>query len=136
MFDYTIGGWFFDTLIFDASSIDHNLPVEYLDRWTTPGQAATVPRIEYKNGNSLADYNTPYDLWNMTSAQLRSVSIGYTLPTNISRKLRLNDCTISLIGRNLYLWTIGQNSKRNSYKTLKDPYGMHRTFSASVHLSF
>ena len=136
MFDYTLGGWYFYTLIYDASSIDRALPVEYLDRWTTPGQDATVPRLEYKNGNTLADYNTPYDLWNTTSAQLRSLSIGYTLPKGISKKINVDNCTISFIGRNLYFWTIGQNPNRNSYKTIKDPYGMHRTFSIAVHASF
>ena len=136
MFDYTLGGWYFYTLIYDASSIDHNLPVEYLDRWTTPGVAATIPRIEYKNGNTLADYNTPYDLWNMTSVQLRSVSVSYSLPNVIAKKMGVDGCSFSFIGRNLYLWTLGQNAHRNSYKTVRDPYGMHRTFSLSANISF
>ena len=136
MFDYTLGGWYYYTLIYDGSSIDRNLPVELLDRWTTVGSGAGVPRIEYNNNNTLADYNSPYDLWNKTSAQLRSLSLSYALPKSLVDAMHLSSCSVSFIGRNLYLWTIGQSAKRNSYKTIKDPYGMHRTFSIAVNLSF
>ena len=138
MFDYTLGGWYFyeSCLIWDGTSIDHNLPVELLDHWTTPGQSATNARLQYKNGLSLADANTEYELWNKTSLQLRSVSIGYTLPKKITDKMHLKSATVSFLGNNLYFLTLGQSSKRNSYKTLRDPYGMHRTFSLSLNISF
>ena len=136
MFDYTLGGWYFDDLLWDGNSIDVNLPVEILDRWTTPGQEAPVARLRYKNDLTLADANSTLDLWNKTSAQLRSVSVSYALPTSLTDKLHLKGCTVTFYGNNLYLWTIGQNAKRNSYKTMKDPYGMHRTFSLAVNCHF
>lgn len=136
MFDYTLGGWQYYTLIYDAGSIDRNLPVEILDHWTTPGEGAGVPRIEYNNANTLADYNSPYDLWNKTSLQLRSLSIGYALPSEWAKAMHLSSCSVSFIGRNLYFWSIGQSAKRNSYKTIRDPYGVPRTFSIAVNLSF
>ncbi len=110
--------------------------MEILDHWTTPGEGAGVPRIEYNNANTLADYNSPYDLWNKTSLQLRSLSIGYALPSEWAKAMHLSSCSVSFIGRNLYFWSIGQSAKRNSYKTIRDPYGMHRTFSIAVNLSF
>ena len=136
MFDYTIGGWLFYTLLYDGSSIDRNLPVEYLDRWRVPGDKSSVARIQYKNDLTLADYNTPYDLWNKTSVQLRSLSVGYTVPEKFSTRFGVNHCTVSFVGNNLYFWSLGQSSDRNSYKTVREPYGMTRSFALQFNFSF
>ncbi len=62
-------------------------------------------------------YDFPYNgygdiIWNFSSTRtydatnfkLREVSLAYTLPSSISQRLRLNNVTFSLIGRNVLQW--------------------------------
>lgn len=41
----------------------------------------------------------------MTFLKLRTLSISYTVPRNVCRRLRLSDLEVSFIGQNLLLWT-------------------------------
>jgi TonB-linked SusC/RagA family outer membrane protein len=44
-------------------------------------------------------------LWDATYLKLREVRIGYTLPASVLKRAGMADLRISLIGRNLALWT-------------------------------
>lgn len=135
MFDYTLGGWAYETLLNDGVNIDENLPVESLSHWTTPGEVALNPRFSYKNGDQ-GTFNSTRQLWKTTSIQLRSVSVGYDIPSRLTSKLGLKSSRITIIGDNLYLWTPGQNRNRNSWKTLMYPDGLRRGFSAQLSFNF
>lgn len=135
MFDYTLGGWAYETLLNDGVDIDENLPVESLSHWTTPGEVALNPRFSYKNGDQ-GTFNSTRQLWKTTSIQLRSVSVGYDIPSRLTSKLGLKSSRITIIGDNLYLWTPGQNRNRNSWKTLMYPDGLRRGFSAQLSFNF
>lgn len=138
MFDYRIGGWDYITLENDGSDIvDYTgrPAIEELNHWTTPGVGNVNPEFRYKYGSN-NDYNSTRSLWNTTYAQLRSITFGYRLPERVNRAMNVKNCTLSIIGDNLYLWTPGQSSKRNSYKTLKYSDGMRRGLSAQVSFNF
>ncbi|MCI5719563.1 MAG: hypothetical protein MR294_04010 [Bacteroidales bacterium] len=135
MFDYTIGGWAYDTINDDGSDISDNFPVESKSHWTTPGQGAKNPRFVYKNGG-YSTINSTRQLWKTNSIQLRSVSVGYDLPRTFVGKIGLKSARASLIGDNLYFWTPGQNSSRNSWKTLKFADGMRRGVSVQLSINF
>lgn len=62
-------------------------------------------------------YDFPYNgygdiIWNFSSTRtysatnfkLREISLAYTLPSAISQRLKLNNVTLSLIGRNVFQW--------------------------------
>lgn len=138
MFDYTLGGWYYQSSFRDDGYdvIDDNQVPEALDHWTTPGVGNLNPAYIYK-GWTYSYYNSTRCLYNMTSIQLRSVSLSYTLPKRISRKAGLENCTFSLIGNNLYFWSPAQSSTKNSYKTIKfGNQGMRREFSFQVSINF
>lgn len=138
MFDYTIGGWYYEYVFRDDgySVIDENQVPEALDHWTTPGEGNLNPAFIYK-GWTNSYYNSTRCLYNMTSIQLRSVSLSYTLPRNISKKAGIETCTFSLIGNNLYFWSPAQSRTKNSYKTMRfGNQGMRREFSFQVSLNF
>ena len=138
MFDYTLGGWYYQNSFRDDgySVIDENQVPEALNHWTTPGVGNLNPSFIYK-GWTNSYYNSTRCLYNMTSIQLRSVSLSYTLPKKISQKAGIEACTFSLIGNNLYFWSPGQSRTMNSYKTIKfGNQGMRREFSLQVSLNF
>lgn len=49
--------------------------------------------------------NEAQGIYDATYLKLREVRIGYTIPNAITQKIRLNDLRISVVGRNLLLWT-------------------------------
>jgi hypothetical protein len=50
--------------------------------------------------------------------------------------MHVKNCTVSIIGDNLFLWTPGAGKDRNSYKTLKYSDGMRRGLSAQISFNF
>ncbi|MDR0976609.1 MAG: SusC/RagA family TonB-linked outer membrane protein, partial [Prevotellaceae bacterium] len=60
-------------------------------------------------------YTKTYQPWNgtqtsqnihdLTFLKLRELSIGYQLPQSLTRKIRLNNVNVSLVGQNLFIWT-------------------------------
>ncbi len=138
MFDYRLGGWDYIPLENDGSDIvDYTgrPAVEELDHWTTPGVGNVNPEFRYKYGSN-NDWNSTRSLWNTTYVQLRSLTLGYRLPEKVNRALHVKNCTVSIIGDNLYLWTPGQSRTRNSYKTLKYSDGLRRGLSAQISFNF
>lgn len=138
MFDYRLGGWEYHHLFSDGTSItdtDGNPAVEEMDHWTTPGVGNISPQFRYSYGSNW-DWNSTRSLWNTTYVQLRSISLGYRIPDKLTRRMNVINCTLSLIGDNLYLWTPAQNKHKNSYKTIKYSDGMRRGLSLQLSLNF
>lgn len=49
--------------------------------------------------------NAENSIFDATYAKLRELRIGYTLPRSVLGNLSISDATISLVGRNLFLWS-------------------------------
>jgi hypothetical protein len=45
-----------------------------------------------------------------TYVKLRELSISYTIPSSLTRKIKMSSANVSLYGRNLFLWTPAGNS--------------------------
>ena len=134
--DYTLGGYDLFSLLDDGyDCISDNPPVEALDHWRQSGEAAMNPAFIYKN-DSKSLISSTRNLYKMTNVQLRNITLTYSVPKNLCKVINLKGLELSLIGDNLYLWTPGQSSKHNSYKTLKYSEGMTRTVSGQISLQF
>jgi TonB-linked SusC/RagA family outer membrane protein len=78
------------------------------DFWTPTNPNARYPRLaaigsasntnNWRTGSDLYKYNAAY-------VRLKNVSIGYTLPQNISKKMGMQRLRVSLIGQNLLTLT-------------------------------
>ncbi len=65
------------------------------------------------------------------------MSLTYSLPKRICQKMRIKNCSFSLIGNNLYFWSPGQSRTHNSYKTIRfGSQGMRREFSLQASFNF
>ena len=133
---YTVGGW--ELLDYGQDGYDiisNNTVVEDLEYWKEPGDVANNPKPIYKVTTGSRRSSTRF-LYSKTNVQLKNLVLSYNVPGSFCRKLKLNSATASLIGDNVYLWTPDQSRDRNSYKTLRYPGGMVRTFSAQLTLNF
>ena len=133
---YTIGGW--ELLDFGQDGYDiisFNTVVEDLDYWKQPGDVSNNPKPVYKTETGSKRSSTRF-LYSKTCVQLKNVSLTYSIPESFCKKLMLSGATATLIADNLYTWTPDQSRDRNSYKTMRYPAGLTRTFSAQLTLNF
>lgn len=112
-FTYTLGGNIYD------GSAKRQLPSEVTvwnfrgdiaERWRQPGDIASFPKltlepIQGPDGGSVWNYNSTLFLYDATYLRLRSLSVGYNLPTTITDRLNVNNIRVSLTGSNLLTFT-------------------------------
>lgn len=75
-----------------------------LNRWQKPGDITNVPRTDGINVNNYLDGSSRF-LEDGSFIRLRSVTLGYSLPSKISDKLRIEKLRFYLAGSNLLLFT-------------------------------
>lgn len=75
-----------------------------LNRWQQPGDITDVPRSDGVNVNNYKDGGSRW-LEDGSYLRLRSLTIGYTLPKQVSDKLHLEKLRFYLQGNNLFTWT-------------------------------
>lgn len=87
----------------------YNLPNIMLNRWQKPGDISTIqeftqtytPAFEAQYNFSLSDGR----LSDASYIRLKNVSLSYTLPEKISKKMHLSNCRIYLLSQNLVTLT-------------------------------
>ncbi|SHK85677.1 TonB-linked outer membrane protein, SusC/RagA family [Chitinophaga jiangningensis] len=72
-------------------------------RWTGPGTSNTTPRAIYNLGYNI--YNSSRWLENGSFLRLRSVSLGYNIPTSLLERAHISRLRIYAQADNLWLWT-------------------------------
>lgn len=75
-----------------------------LARWQQPGDITDVPRADGVNVNNYRDGGGRW-LEDGSYLRLRSLNIGYTLPKELTNRLRLNRLRVFVEGNNLFTWT-------------------------------
>jgi len=69
------------------------------DRWSIDNPNGSMPRADaYQPGNTL------FFMYDATFIRLKTTELGYTIPKNLSSKVRINDFRIYLSGFNLITW--------------------------------
>ena len=137
--NYTIGGHALCSLGTNAITdgyniIDQNVSVNSLDYWKAPGDVSPNPRIStISSGSGRA--STRF-LYSKTNVNLQNLSLTYSLPKRIVKKMCMSSVRLSFIADNLYLWTPDQKKGMNSYKTMMSGYPIQRTFSFSLDMAF
>jgi TonB-linked SusC/RagA family outer membrane protein len=102
MFQGTIGNDIFDaTRRVDA--ISSNLPSWMLGRWTGEGTSTRIPR--YVRGDSRNWVSSDLYVYNGDYMRLKNLSISYTLPKNITRKVGVENFRVYVSGENLLTFT-------------------------------
>lgn len=107
LFTFQIGGNIYD----DSGKFQRGnlggwtLTKKVLDRWRQPGDVTSVNRATLGNGGIATSANTTEDLYDASFLRLKSVSLGYTLPTALVQKWRLQSVRLGLSATNLFCIT-------------------------------
>ena len=112
LFTFTIGGNLYDDSAKRQLGVvsDWNMRSEIADRWRQPGDIAQFPRltIEPNTYGGLASFwnlNTTQFLYDATFGRIRNVTLGYTLPTDLTSRFKLNSARIYFNATNLLTFT-------------------------------
>ncbi len=116
---------------------------EYIEN-TVPIAMTNINAYYYTSANTVANRNRVIE---RDYLKLRDVSLSYTLPSQISDRLRVSDIQVVFSGRNLLMWTPESNNfidpESSSYgNDLASEFGEFRTgptlrsFTASLRVKF
>jgi TonB-linked SusC/RagA family outer membrane protein len=118
----------------------YNFEKHVFDRWTGPGTSNSEPRP------SFGGYNfTPSDRFIQDGSfiRLRSLTLGYTLPANISQRAFMQQLRVYIKGSNLFTLTrfTGYTPEIGSYDVLSNgidygAYPITSVYSVGVNLQF
>jgi len=75
-----------------------NQLTDALNAWTTPGQVTNIPKLSLVNNY---DINTTRYLYNASFLRLRTLTFGYTFPSNVAAKMKMRSFRIFISGQNL-----------------------------------
>lgn len=77
-----------------------NLPAYMLDRWTGPGSSNKIPRLTRNDENRNWQSSDLY-VKNGSYLRLRSLQLGYTLPADLTRKVKIQNLRLYVNAENL-----------------------------------
>ena len=99
------GGYYFDNKLKDS----------YVRRWQKPGDKTDVPRLSYDGTSGARDVSSRF-IEDGSYVRLQEITLGYALPSFLSRRSGLENARIFVSGRNLKTWTdyTGYNPDVNS----------------------
>lgn len=84
----------------------YNQPVEVLDRWTKPGDVASIQKFTRGFNMPAFYFTTSSGAYSDGSyARLRTAALSYTLPAGFSKRLGISDGKVYVNGQNLFLLT-------------------------------
>ncbi|CDA86180.1 tonB-dependent receptor plug domain protein [Bacteroides sp. CAG:754] len=112
LFNFSLGGKIFDTMRTSFTDTDgyvvyYNSSVDQLDRWQKPGDVTSVPRRinNYEYGN----YGSSRFMKDLNYLRLKSMSLSYTLPAQLTRRAQMENVRLFISGSNLLTWTSYKN---------------------------
>ena len=91
------------TFVNAGADISNNQSVDALRRWQEPGDVTDVPRYEFEN--TFNNFHSNRLLEDGSYLRLKSVSLGYHLPSPIANKLMLQNLRVYCAGTNLWTHT-------------------------------
>jgi TonB-linked SusC/RagA family outer membrane protein len=96
--------------IFNATRIDtegmynaNNQLTTVLDRWTKPGDITDMPRSNFNGTNNVLVSSRFVE--DGSYVRLKSLTLGYTLPSDLVSKLSMSRVRLYLTAENLFTWT-------------------------------
>jgi hypothetical protein len=82
-----------------------NYTAEWLNRWTGEGTSDKYPRVTFTDNNLNGKTVSDFYIQDGSFLRLRNITLGYTLPKNISDAVKLNKLRVYLSAENLYTVT-------------------------------
>jgi hypothetical protein len=138
---YNIGGKIYDgayaTLMSSGGYGSAKHP-DILNRWQKEGDITNVPRMDEGQAVNLNGGNSTRWLLDGSSIALRSITLSYSLPSNLLNTLKIKGATFILNGENLAIWSKrkGVNAFDAFSGVTSNSYSAARAFAGGISLTF
>ncbi|HXB07083.1 MAG TPA: TonB-dependent receptor [Puia sp.] len=109
---YNYGNYVFDQWAFylaDQINPSYGKYQLNLKRWEKPGDITNVPKAVYGSGNNSSNNSTRW-LFKGDYIRLRNISVGYTIPPSIAKRMHLTSLRVYVRGTNLWTKSYDKNS--------------------------
>ena len=142
-FTYQIGGLIYDSgyaTLMDspqASSVGFSYHRDLWNAWTPENTNSDIPRFRY-NDTNFSSRSSRF-IVDASYLNIQNITVGYTLPQNITRKFLVEKLRIYLTCDNVFYWSQRKGlDPRQSISGGSNPYAYSpiRTFSGGVTVTF
>ena len=142
-FSYQLGGNMLDTSyagMLSASEYGYSMHPDVKKSWKQPGDVTEFPRLDANathNTNVSQSYSTRW-LTSSDYLNLRSVSLGYTVPKALLNKISLKSARLNLTCENVFMLKArqGMNPQANFTGLTYNEYMPARTFTLGLNVGF
>ncbi len=142
-FSYQLGGQVLDLMyasLMGVGSYGSGMHVDLLNAWQTPGDITDVPRIDANSTHSTNISQSYSTRWLVSSdyLNLRSLSLGYSLPKKFLSSAMIKNLRVSVTGENLFMLKAydGLNPMENYSGVAYNSYMPARSFTIGVDMTF
>lgn len=137
---YQLGGMIYDNsyaaLMHSGSSKGNNFHADILNAWTPNNTNTNVPRLN----TSDIDANRVSDRFLVSSnyLSLQNITLGYSLPSNMAKKIKLSSVRLYCVAENVALLSArqGLDPRQGFFGASAATYSPMRSISGGVKLSF
>lgn len=141
-FTYQIGGKQYDNtyayfMSSPSGSTGYNYHKDLYNSWSPENTNSDIPRFQLNDQYSAAA-STRF-LTSSSYLNIQNINIGYTLPSNWTRKLAINSLRLYMSAENVFYWSKRKGfDPRQSYSAAADAtnYSPMRTISGGVTFQF
>lgn len=139
-FQYQLGGQVYDGTYASLMNFDpgHGIHVDMLNAWSAENTTSDIPRWQY-NDNYMASSSDRF-LISASYLTLSNITLGYSLPKSVSKKIGLQNIRFYGVADNIWTWSkrqgldprqgISGSGNTNTY------YKPIRTISGGITLTF
>ena len=104
LFNFSVGGDIYNhaaySMMSDGTEKGYNIMANQADRWQKPGDKSANPK-RYYDVNTKTNWNSSRRILRNDYLRLKSLSLGYNLPSEIVKKLSLSNVKVYCTGTNL-----------------------------------
>ncbi len=93
------------TLQASVSGQNYNMLREILNAWSPTNTGGTIPRISQTDANSNFGNTSDWFIENGSYLRIKNVTLGYTLPESLTKRIKLNSLRIYVTANNLLTFT-------------------------------
>jgi hypothetical protein len=114
---------------------DRNNALDYwINRWTPANPSTVYPRLGGVNNAVISDFY----IQDMSYLRMRTLELGYTIPSGFSKKALLNKARVFISGQNLLTFTKVKNfdPERQRGGNTDQTTPLYKVISAGINLKF
>lgn len=143
VFSYQLGGQMLDGTyrgLMDATEYGQAMAKDIMNAWKQPGDITDVPRLDNNGAHNTSAQTTNSTRWLISSdfLNLRSVTLGWSIPRSVLAPLTLKSARLSVSAENLFMLKArqGQNPMSNFAGTTYNEYSPSRNITFGLNVSF